>query len=179
MKRIIKALASLAFVASNAAYAGLIGDEVQARWIFAPLFDQTSIFVVGPGTELVGTWGSDNNLDVGDNYIESTIPFAIGVGSGVSWHFSSLDFGGIGGFSGSTNFQGWNDSWLSFTSVSIDITFFNTVEFPFGEGHLRITLLPTQIPEPASSLLLLLGLAILSVVARRHSKSSTPIPSER
>ena len=160
MKRIIKALASLAFAASNAAYAGLIGDEVQARWIFAPLFDQTSIFVVGPGTELVGTWGSDNNLDVGDNYIESTIPFAIGVGSGVSWHFSSLDFGGIGGFSVSTNFQGWNDSWLSFTSDSIDITFFNTVEFPFGEGHIRITLLPTQIPEPASSLLLLLGLAV-------------------
>ena len=174
MTRVIKALASLAFAASNAAHAGLIGDEVQARWIFAPSFDQTSVFVVGPGTELAGTWGSDNNLDVGDNYIEAAIPNGVGVGSGVSWHFSSLDFGGIGGFSVSTNFQGWNDSWLSFTSDSIDITFFNSVEFPRNEGHIRINLLPTQIPEPASSLLLLLGLAVLSVVTRRHSKSRLP-----
>ena len=30
MTRVIKALASLAFAASNAAHAGLIGDEVQA-----------------------------------------------------------------------------------------------------------------------------------------------------
>jgi hypothetical protein len=173
MKRAIKALASLAFATSTAAHAGLIGDEVQARWIFAPLFDQTSTFVVGQGTELAGNWGSDNNLDVGDNYIEATIPAAVGVGTGVNWQFSSLDFGGIGGFSVATNFSGWNDSWLSFTSDSIDITFFNQVQFPFGEGHIRITLLPdpTQIPEPASGLLLLLGLAVLSVVARRHSRS--------
>ena len=174
MTRVIKALASLVFAASNAAHAGLIGDEVQARWIFAPSFDQTSIFVVGPGTELAGTWGSDNNLDVGDNYIEAAIPNGVGVGSGVSWHFSSLDFGGIGGFSVSTNFQGWNDSWLSFTSDSIDITFFNLVEFPFGEGHIRINLLPTPIPEPASSLLLLLGLAVLSVVARTTRSRALP-----
>ena len=170
MTRLIKVLASLVFAASNAAYAGLIGDEVKARWIFAPFFDQTSIFVVGPGTELVGTWGLSSNLDVGDNYIEATIPLGSGITSGPSWHFSSLDFGGIGGFSVSTNFQGWNDSWLSFTSDSIDITFFNEVQFPFGEGHIRITLLPdaAEIPEPASILLLLLALAALYVVARRY-----------
>ena len=177
MTRVIKALAALALFASNAAYAGLIGDQVQARWIFG-FFDQTSIFVVGPGTELVGAWGSDSNLDVGDNYIEATLPTSVGIGSGPSWHFSSLDFGGIGGFSVSTNFQGWNDSWLSFTSDSIDITFFNQVQFPFGEGYIRITLLPSQIPEPPSSLLLILGLAVLCVVARRHSKSSAPIRSD-
>ena len=171
MKRVIKALVALAFAATNSAYAGLIGDEVQARWIFAPFFDQTSIFVVGPGTELVGTWGLDSNLDVGDNYIEATIPHASGIGSGPSWHFSSLDFGGIAGFSVSTNFAGWSDSWLSFTSDSIDITFLNQVQFPFGEGYIRISLLPTQLPEPDSGLLLLLGLAVLYVVARRRPSS--------
>jgi hypothetical protein len=173
MKRTMKALASLFFATSSAAYAGLIGDEVQARWIYAPSsFDQINTFVVGPGTELVGTWGSDNNLDVGNDYIDVTIPYAVGVGFGVNWHFSSLDFGGIGGFTVATNFSGWSDSWLSFTSDSIDVTFFNQVQFPFGEGHMRITLLPpsAQVPEPSSSLLLLLGLAVLTVVARGHSK---------
>ena len=174
MNRATKALALLAFVTSTAANAGLIGDEVQARWIFAPFFDQTSTFIVGDGTELVGNWGSDNNLDVGDNYIETTIPAAVGVGIGVNWQFSSLDFGGIWGFSVSTNFSGWNDSWLTFTSDSIDITFFNNVQFPFGDGHIRITLLPdpTQIPEPASSLLMLLGLAALSVATKRQLMAS-------
>ena len=177
MTRAIKALASLAFAASNCAYAGLIGDEVQAQWINAPFFEQTSVFVVGPGPELIGTWGLSSNLDVGDNYIEATVVFASGIASGPNWHFSSLDFGGIDGFSVSTNFQGWNDSWLSFTSDSIGITFFNEVQFPFGEGYIRITLLPTEIPEPASSVLLLLGLGVLSVVVRRNSKSSESFPS--
>jgi hypothetical protein len=163
-KRATKALAGLAFAASTAAHAGLIGDEVQARWIYAPGdFDQTSTFVVGHGTELVGGWGLGHDLDVGDNYIEAAIKFVSGIGDGVNWQFSSLDFGGIGGFSVSTNFSGWNDSWLSFTSDSIEITFFNLVLFPFGEGHIRITLLPVsaQIAEPASGLLLLAGLAVL------------------
>jgi hypothetical protein len=164
----IKAVALLTFAASNAAYAGLLGDEVQARWIYAPFFDQTSTFLVGPGIELVGTWGVDSNLDVGDNYIEATIVQSSGITFGPEWHFSSLDFGRIGGFSVSTNFSGWNDSWLTFTSDSIDITFFSQVQFPFGEGYLRITLLPASTPvsEPASGAVLFGLLVILLVVAR-------------
>jgi hypothetical protein len=172
MKRAMKALLSLFFATSSAAYAGLIGDEVQARWIYAPSFDQINTFVVGPGTELLGTWGSDNNLDVGDDYIDITIPYAVGIGSGVNWHFSSLDYGGIEGFTVATNFSGWSDSWLSFTSDSIDIAFLNLVQFPSGEGHMRITLLPAsaQVPEPSPSLLLLLVLIVFTLVARGHSK---------
>lgn len=168
-------LAAFAFAAFNTAYAGLLGDEVQARWIFAPFFDETRTFVVGAGTELVGTWGSDNNLDVGDNYIEATFPNAVGVGFGPSWHFTSLDFGGIGGFFVSTNFQGWEDSWLSFTSDSIDIAFLNQVQFPFGEGYIRITLLPAPVSEPASLVLLLLGLT----VAIAYAVSGRPLRRSR
>ena len=175
MTRVIKALASLVFAASNAAHAGLIGDEVQARWIFAPSFDQTSIFVVGPGTELAGTWGSDNNLDVGDNYIEAAIPNGVGVGSGVSWHFSSLDFGGIGGFSVSTNFQGWSDSWLSFTSDSIDITFFNSVEFPLTKATSASIYCPHRYLNLRRACGCFLGLP-LSMLLHGATRSRAPIP---
>ena len=48
MKRVIKALASLAFAASNAAYAGLIGDEVQARWIFCAVLRSDQYFRCWP-----------------------------------------------------------------------------------------------------------------------------------
>ncbi len=167
MKLAIRALAVFALTVSNAAYAGLIGDEVQARWIFAPFFDQTSTFVVGAGTELVGTWGSGHNLDVGDNYIEATLPDVVGIGGGVNWLFSSLDFGGIGGVSVATNFQNWNDSWLTYTSESIDITFFDLVLFPLREGYIRITLLPSQVSEPPSIQLLLLAFAVAMVLRLR------------
>jgi hypothetical protein len=179
MKRVIKALAAFAFIASNTAYAGLIGDEVQARWIFAPFFDQTSTFVVGAGTELVGTWGSGHNLDVGDNYIEATLPEVVGIGSGVNWRFSSLDFGGIGGFSVVTTFQGWNDSWLSYTSDSIDITFLDLIQFPLGEGYIRITLLPSQVSEPDFIQLLLLGLAVAMILRLRIGGSGSVIGQSR
>jgi hypothetical protein len=179
MKRAISVLAALAFTASNAAYAGLVGDEVQARWIFAPFFDQTSTFVVGAGTELEGTWGLGHDLDVGDNYIEATLPEVVGIGSGVNWRFSSLDFGGIGGFSVLTNFQGWNDLWLSYTSDSIEITFFDLVQFPLGEGYLRITLLPSQVSEPPSIQLLLLGLVVAMVLRLRVGGSWSAIGQSR
>jgi len=176
MKIATKALAVLATMASTASYAGLIGDEVQARWVYPPYFDQTSVFVVGQGIELNGNWGLGHNLDVGDDYIEATFPDVMGIGPGVNWHFSSLDFGGISGVTVSTNFAGWSDSWLNFTADSIDVTFAQDVVFAFGDGRIRFTLssAAAPVPEPASGILLGLGLAVLPFVSRRRQSSSRP-----
>jgi len=169
MKRKLTILAALATMVSTTAHAGLMGDQVTAAWAYShSSFHQTKTVVVGPEVELTGNWGGFYSLDVGDDYIDSLLPDATGILPGLGWHFSSLDYGGIGGISVSTNFSGWDDSWATFGDDTVDVTFLDRVDFPLGEGYLRITLL--AVPEPSSGPLILIGLAGLIAVFRGNRR---------
>jgi len=170
MKRKIAIIAVLVTMVSTTAHAGLTGDQVTVLWAYPPSsLYQTTMVVVGPGTELVGTWGGGHSLDIGDDYIESLLPDVVAILPGLNWHFSSLDYGGIGGVSVSTNFSGWNDSWLTFSEDSVDIEFVDGVEFPLHEGYLHIALF--AVPEPTSGSLILVGLAGIMAVFRWTPKT--------
>ena len=169
MKRTITIIAALAIALSTTAHAGLTGDQVTAVWAYPPSsFHQSNTVLVGPGIELAGNWGGIHSLDVGDNYIDSLLPGATGILPGLGWHFSNLDYGGIGGISVSTNFSGWDDSWATFGDDSVDVNFLERVDFPLHEGYLHITLL--AVPEPNSGPLILIGLAGLIAVFRGNRR---------
>jgi len=173
MGRIMVILAVLGVAIPTTAHAGLTGDEVTALWAYPPSsLYQTHDLVVGPGPELVGNWGGGHSLDIGDDYIESLLPDVVAILPGLNWHFSSLDYGGIGGVSVSTNFTGWKDSWATFTEDSVDVNFVERVEFPLHEGYLRVTLV--SVPEPPSGSLVLAGLAgVMAVFQWRPKTRST------
>ncbi len=143
-----RTMAALAVAASTTAHAGLLGDTVTAEWDFQPIYDQVTTFVVGPGVELFRSWGGGETLNIGDNTI--TVFMArreVGLGSGVTWRFTDLDFGsGIGGVQLSTDFWPLDRNHLTFTGDSIELSFDPGVSFPRGQGFLRLTLLP--VPEP-------------------------------
>jgi hypothetical protein len=159
MKRSIRAATFAAcLVALSSARAGLTGDGVLAEWFYTT-HHFADAAIVGPGVEIPNKssqWPG-GLLDFGDDYIEYKTLGEVGLGAGVKWIFSSLDFGsGIGNVLVTTNFKGWDDKMLSFTKDSITVNYFHPVEYDEFNGMIRFTLLP--VPEPGTFALLLAGL---------------------
>lgn len=148
------------------ARASLIGDEVTATWtVMRNGFIDVNTFVASDGIDLLGDWALGHNLDVLDSAIEVDFPFATGLGPGVLWEFTSLDWvgmdGSIANVTVDTNYVGWSDSFLSFGPNSISIDFSNRVQFPQSDLF-RINITAEHVsalPEPSSLSLLLIGLA--------------------
>jgi len=171
MKRAIESVfvAAAILVGANA-NAGLNGDTVQLHWVWGG--DQVESVLVGPGVEvpfwIAGTW------DVGDNYIDFTASNTWGLGQGLVWKFTSLDYGGITGVSVSTNFENWNDSMVTFSSDSIVVTFANQVDYKPMLGHIRLTMEsnPSAVPEPSQYALLSAGLAVIACGLRRRRRTA-------
>lgn len=123
MKRLVCLISVVAFAFLFSAPAGatLIGDEVNARWQYPPgAFDENETFTVGAGAETTDWIGSEGTLDFGASSIVFTpSTLAIGLGSGVIWTFSSLDFNPqavIASVAAITNWSGWSNSFISFTN---------------------------------------------------------------
>lgn len=151
----------LFFLFTSNAYAGLMGDTINARWQYLPSFDQNFDYVVGPGIE--GSPWVNANLDVSDSGIDIDFESQfIGQGEGTVWTFSSLDFGGaiIDSVVASTNWVNWSDSFISFGTDFIQIDFLNDVDWDGANNFfsLDIRTSSTSVPEPSSLVLLTLGI---------------------
>jgi hypothetical protein len=151
---------------SASANAALMGTTVTADWEY--MGKTTKTFVVESGIELDHSWLSETSLDVGDDYFDIRIAWPyIGLGEGLVWTFTSLDYNGINGVKVSTNFTDWSDSFVSFTNNSVKVSFSNFVFFEPGTGFLRINLNPiSTVPEPENLAMLLAGLGLISLRAR-------------
>lgn len=162
----IAAVAALASCASGA-HAGLVGDTVDLTWTYNGLDWTTSTTVATPDHAL--GWWLAGHWTVGDDYIDFQSGHVFGFDAGVSWTFSSLDFGGIGGVTVDTNFQGWRPDMLSFTDDTITVSF-GRIEFDPNQGHIRFGLqrIAAPVPEPETLALFALGLGGVCLARRRR-----------
>lgn len=154
---------------TQAAAVGLIGDEITVTWINTNNFwvDQEKV-IVSDTVELENQFSS-NNLDVSAWGISVNMTYPItGLGSGIRWTFSDLDFSGVEGglieVIVSTDFIGWSDSFLSFTSSKVQIDFLSNVTIPQDSNYFNLSLItaPAEVPVPAA--FWLFSAALLGVV---------------
>lgn len=171
-------------LATPGAWAGLIGDSVTLRYDYSGLPSTLDVLSVGNGVEISCTGGGGGNanvctmltapsqtVDIGDLAI--TYTYSGSNGSGFSpvpingFNFLSLDPGFlIGGVQLSTDIAGLDLSRVSFTGDSISI-YMSGLPVRAPTSYFTVTLLGQQVPEPASWLLTLLGLAAIGRRGRR------------
>lgn len=150
-------------------HAGLIGDEINAVWTFAPFYTDNNTFVAGDGVDLVASWGLSGDLDVKDLSIEVLFDFNGGVGKGVNWLFQDLDIE-ILDARVATNYIGWDDSFFQFGSGFASVNFLQDTDFRFNDNYFEIFFdveNVTNVPLPGSLALLVLGLGSLASRAGR------------
>ncbi|MEM9478335.1 MAG: hypothetical protein AAGA58_01595 [Verrucomicrobiota bacterium] len=143
-------------VSLNSAHSGsLIGDEMTATWRFNQ-FGDINTFTVTNAVELQGDFGATGTLDVGQNSFLITLLFTSGIGAGVIWEFTDLDFSDpnlvVSGFSVDTNYVGWSDSFVSFSDDSVTVNFGNSVSMNRNSNSFLMTLqtsiAPTEDTNP-------------------------------
>lgn len=155
--------------------AGLIDNSLVTTWEYKPYnFSESYTTTVTSGVEYDYSWVSGTYVDIGDNYIDIRTPNSYnGLSEEVTWIFTTPDYNGITGVSASTNFEGWSDSFLSFTNNSVKIIIGDVaggfVRFDVGQGFLRINVetSPSIVPEPENLAMLLAGLGLLGIGVRR------------
>ena len=179
-RRIVKKrlLGSFCFLTSLAmgtvANATLIGDSIDARWQFNT-FDETTSFLVVPGSE--GAWRPRVFIDIEASSIAVDYQEdLIGQTAGTIWTFSSLDWVGtpgiITGFSVSTNWTGWQDSFVSFGTDLVRIDFLNDVSFNWGRDFWRIDLVTSHnVGVHGSSTLAVFSVGLLSLAFARRKRT--------
>jgi hypothetical protein len=160
------------YLAATSANAGLMGSQVTAEWIVEPYFHTTDTFVVTPGIE-VNVWAGSPNypkyLDVGDNSIHVHFSQIYSLGEGTVWKFTGSQFAGFSGVSVFSTGSGFDTSWLALSAAGLTVTFPIEYIFPAAEaGDIVFNLIPSAVPEPDESAMLLAGLACLGVWCRNR-----------
>ncbi len=156
------------------ASASLIGDDIDARWQFVPGgFDFSETFTVGPGIE--GNPWVNTLLDISASAISIDYDGAGFTGQGVGsiFTFSDLDWVGTPGHIVdvlvSTNWIGFDDSFITFGTDWIEIDFLDDVSFDGGTDFFVMEIVASHnnpIPEPMT--LSLLGMGIAGLAVRRR-----------
>ena len=146
----------------SSANADLVGDVVVARWQFpATGFDVIDEFLVVAGPE--GVWPSTSptaELDISSSSISvDYFDFFPGQTAGTIWTFSSLDWQGeprnLVDVNVETNWDGWDESFVSFGDDFLEVNFANDVFFDGANDSWVANLEFASVPEPSSAVLLI------------------------
>jgi len=175
MKKTIAVLTLAAMLAIPAS-ATLIGDDIDARWRWSNSgFDETMTYTVGAGVEESNWVGLAAILDIADSSISVDFGSNSGVAgllTNVNWTFSDLDWIGTPGHIVSvvvsTNYTGWDDSFVTFGDDWVDIFFGNDVNLDDDNDFFVIEIEATHDPIPEPMTLSLLGMGIAGLAARRR-----------
>jgi hypothetical protein len=181
MKVAIPAAACVLALLAAPAQATLIGDTVSVEYQFPDLgtIFESHLTVVEAGTgDVVDFFAGDHQVDVNVeassveiDWIINIINFQPGNFNGIV--VTDLDFQGqpapLIGIDITTNAQGWNDAFASFTEDSIALNFEPLGSVP--QFSMVVDLIFRQAaPEPTSIGLIALGLAGLVLRARRNPR---------